>query len=152
MILEDTAKSLYAHGFTDVYILGDSGDSVDAQVNAALKISEDLESGQTVLHVTDYYKNHGQVDWLKSKGYTQDSIGYHAGIRDTSELLAVEPEGVRLKGLRQTSQDKGANGAYWKASPEIGEKMLDLKIDAAVKQIKAFHAPKMASNVDSAVP
>jgi len=152
MILEDTAKSLYAHGFTDIYILGDSGDSVKAQARAAHKISEDLEPGQTILHVTDYYQNHGQVDWLKSKGYTQDAIGYHAGIRDTSELLAVEPRGVRLQGLRQTSQDKGANGAYWKASPEIGEAMLELKIKAAVNQVKIFKAPKVAANTDNFQP
>lgn len=152
MILEDTAKSLFSHGFTHIYVMGDSGDSVDAQQRAVDAVKDELEPGQAILHVSDYYSGHGQVEWLKSQGYSEASIGFHAGIRDTSELLAVSPKDVRKTGLRQTSQDQGATGAYWKASADIGETMLRLKIDAAIAQIEAFNAPKMSANPEMTQP
>jgi sterol desaturase/sphingolipid hydroxylase (fatty acid hydroxylase superfamily)/creatinine amidohydrolase/Fe(II)-dependent formamide hydrolase-like protein len=136
MVLEDTAKSLFAHGFRTVYILGDSGGSVAAQDRATEAVRADLKPGQRMIHLTDYYLENGQVEHLLDEGYSRDAIGYHAGIRDTSELVAVEPEAVRKTGLRSTRQDRGATGAYWTASPEIGETMLELKIDAALRQIE----------------
>ena len=144
MVLEDTANSLFTHGFTDIYIIGDSGQSVDAQQRAVEKIKQSLKPGQSVHHVSDYYTSHGQVEWLKSKGYSKLAIGSHAGIRDTSELLAVSPDSVRRQGLRQTSQGKGANGAYWKATPEIGQTMLDLKVEAALEQMERLNAPRLS--------
>lgn len=146
MVLEDTAKSLYQHGFTHIYIMGDSGSSVAAQERATEEIQKSLKPGQYILHVTDYYKNHGQIDWLKQHGYTESSIGDHAGIRDTSELMAAMPEGVRLEKLRQTSQNKGANGAYWKANSELGNEMLELKIKAGILQIEQFNALKLTQS------
>lgn len=103
-----------------------------------------MKPGQSVHHVSDYYTSHGQVEWLKSKGYSKLAIGSHAGIRDTSELLAVSPDSVRRQGLRQTSQGKGANGAYWKATPEIGQTMLDLKVEAALEQMERLNAPRLS--------
>ena len=68
------------------------------------------------------------------------SIGTHAGIRDTSELMAVYGPGVR-DALRQPGgghlfRETGVIGDPTKASAEIGQKMLSLKIEAAVNQIK----------------
>ncbi len=135
MILEDTAKSLFAHGFTDVFIIGDSGDSVNAQERAVKKVKSDLSQGQSILHVTDYYNANKQVEYLLEQGFTREAIGYHAGMRDTSELMSVAPEGIRDAPRLRTTQDKGANGAFWKASDDIGEVMLRLKIDAALAQM-----------------
>ncbi len=135
MILEDTANSLFSHGFNTVYILGDSGDSVAAQDKAEAVIRAKLKPSQTIIHLDEYYLANGQFDHLLAEGYRPDAIGYHAGLRDTSELMAVAPEGVRKPAQRQTTQTKGATGAYWKANPDIGQKMLELKIEAALKQI-----------------
>jgi sterol desaturase/sphingolipid hydroxylase (fatty acid hydroxylase superfamily)/creatinine amidohydrolase/Fe(II)-dependent formamide hydrolase-like protein len=135
MILEDTAKSLYAHGFKNIYIIGDSGDSVAAQTRAAERIQKDVKAGQTVLHVTDYYQSNGQVEHLLEEGFTRKAIGWHAGLRDTSELIAVAPEGVRDEERLKAEQRKGANGAFWRANEDIGQKMLALKVEAAVKQM-----------------
>lgn len=137
MILEDTAKSLFAHGFTDIYIIGDSGDSVAAQSRAVNAIKADLTPQQSILHVTNYYEANGQVEHLLKEGFTRKAIGWHAGLRDTSELIAVDPNGVRDKERLKTAQRKGANGAFWKANEEIGQTMLALKIEAALKQMNA---------------
>ena len=145
MVLEDTAKSLYQHGFTHVYIMGDSGSSVDAQQLAVDKLAAQIAPHQHILHVTDYYSSNGQTAWLKEQGYSQEGIGYHAGMRDTSELMAAMPEGVRADKLLQTKQSSGATGSYWKANPELGRKMLDLKIGAATAQIERARAVDVAA-------
>lgn len=135
MVLEDTAHSLFSHGFDTVYILGDSGQSVAAQDKAEAAIQAKLKLGQRIIHLDEYYLANGQFDHLLSEGYRPEAIGYHAGLRDTSELMAVAPNGVRASAQRQTTQTQGATGAYWKANSVIGQKMLELKIEAALKQI-----------------
>jgi creatinine amidohydrolase len=48
----------------------------------------------TVLHVANYYADEAQINYLREKGETAATIGVHAGMIDTSELLAVHPDGV----------------------------------------------------------
>ena len=48
-----------------------------------------------VFAIDDYYAANGQVAWLTSEGESAASIGTHAGIRETSELLAIDPAAVR---------------------------------------------------------
>ena len=57
----------------------------------------------------------------------------------TSELLAIQPDGVRLTQLnasnRRFLEATGSNGDPTLASAEIGRAMLELKINAALQQI-----------------
>ena len=137
-VLEDTAKSLFQHGFTHVYILGDSGGSVAAQDRVVERVSTDLKPDQHFIHLDQYYLANKQVESLLKEGFSRDAIGYHAGMRDTSELMLAYPEGVREAARKKTDQTQGATGAYWKASKEIGAKMMALKVRAALKQIKSY--------------
>jgi len=87
-ILESTARSLRAHGFERIYFLGDSLGNQKPQAEVAAKLNREWTNETTrVLHIGDYYAKNGQLEWLKAKGETEFSIGGHAGIRDTSELL-----------------------------------------------------------------
>ena len=62
-----------------------------SQDNVAGKLDKAWKSKNVrIFHIDEYYKNNGQTEWLKNKGYSQKDIGSHAGIRDTSELLAVK--------------------------------------------------------------
>lgn len=141
-LLEWAARSYQHHGFTHIYFLGDSYGNQAPQEEIAQKLSKEwADDGVRVLSVSDYYKNNGQIDWLKEQGFSMEEIGGHAGIRDTSEMLFVHPEGVythkKNMTLPEGMLDYGFNGAPSKASAAIGKKMIDLKIDAAVKQIEA---------------
>ena len=148
-VLEDTAKSLFQHGFTHVYILGDSGSSVEPQNRVVKRVSEGLNPHQHFVHLDQYYLANKQVDELLDDGFSRDAIGYHAGIRDTSELIYVHRDGVREGPRRNTVQTDGATGAYWKASKEIGEKMMSLKVQAALKQIDAYaNSPAILASND----
>ena len=54
-----------------------------------------------MISVDDYYKAAGdqQNRLLEAQGETPATIGQHAGITDTSELMAVHPAGVDLTRL-----------------------------------------------------
>ena len=45
-----------------------------------------------MLDVSDYYADAAETEFLKSQGETDGSIGQHAGIADTAELMSVHPE------------------------------------------------------------
>lgn len=142
LVLEHAARSLKAHGFTLICFIGDSGGNQDAQARVAEKLSRRWKDEKVrVLHVADYYANARQTAWLKERGWGEAIVGSHAGLRDTSELLAVAPEMVRRERMKayfgKGLGPDGVNGDPTKATPELGRDLLRIKIDAAVKQIRA---------------
>ena len=148
-VLEHTARSLRAHGFTLIAFLGDSGGNQAAQAAVAEKLNAEWAGGGVrVLHVGDYYDPlaNGQVAWLREQGESDSAIGSHAGIRDSSELMAVFPEGVRPDRLARNggfayTEPTGVIGDPTRASAERGEALLRLKVDAALRQIRAALGP-----------
>ena len=135
-VLAAAAESFVAHGFKTVVFLGDSGPNQEPQRLMAAELSKHwAEQGVRVMNATAYYANNGGVDLLKSEGETPASIGNHASIADTSELLAVAPDGVRLD--RRALDQDGVVGDPTRATAERGEKLLTLKVAAAVKEIEA---------------
>ncbi len=146
-VLEHTARSLKAHGFEWILFVGDSRENQPAQARVAEKLNRQWrDTGTRVLHVGDYYGAHGQLDWLKRQGETDASIGFHAGIRDTSELLFVHPAGIRRDRLAPSPswRETGADGDSTRASAERGRALIELKVDAAVRQITAAIEPARA--------
>ncbi len=142
-ILESTARSLKAHGFTRIYFIGDSGGNQAAQARVAERLNAAWAGEETlVVHLGDYYAANGQTDWLLQQGETRASIGTHAGIRDTSELLAVHPDGIRGEMLRLNGKPPpagmGVVGDPARASAARGRQLLDLKIEAALRQIRSL--------------
>ncbi len=140
-VLEATASSLRAHGFTLICFLGESGGNQTTQKSVADTLNDAWTgSGARVLHVGDYYDANGQMDWLLEQGETEASVGGHAGIRDTSEVMAAHPDGIRRDRLGEGMNDgfdvSGVDGDPTRASPARGEVLLQLKVDAAVHQIR----------------
>ena len=142
-VLKSTANSLKSHGFKTIIFIGDSGGNQAIQNQVAEQLT-DLwsSSGIRVIHIGNYYSENGQTRYLLNKGFSPAQIGNHAGIRDTSELLAIYPQGIRSDLMQDNSTtvflESGADGDASKARSEIGEVLLDLKINAAVKQIKSI--------------
>lgn len=139
-VLEHTARSLKAHGFEWVLFVGDSRENQPAQARVADRLNRLWRgAGIRALHVGDYYAAHGQQDWLAQQGESARSVGFHAGIRDTSELLFVHPAGIRGDRLApQTSwRETGADGDSTRASAQRGQALLELKIAAGLRQIEA---------------
>jgi len=139
-VLEDTARSLKQHGFKTICFIGEHGASQAVQEQVANKLTREWQTeGVKVLHISDYYNEHnGQVAFAETLHIPD--IEAHAGFADTAEMLVAQPTGIREK-LRghYTPEDystKGAMGDSTQATTEYGKILLDLKINAAVKQVK----------------
>ncbi|MEM6679210.1 MAG: creatininase family protein [Pseudomonadota bacterium] len=144
-LLEASARSLASHGFTEILLIGDSGPNQEPQARVAALLAAEWAEGETVIrHIGDYYdpRANGQIAWLEARGFGPDEIGTHAGLRDTAELLAVHPEGVRAAPLDPPLfRHSGRDGNWRAATAEIGEAMLMLKVEAALREIRAARAP-----------
>ena len=136
-LLEDAARSLATHGFQRIIFIGDSAWNQPAQQSVAAKLSQEwADSGIRVLQISDYYAANGQLERLREQGYSLGQIGQHAALRDTSEVLAVEPDGVRARFVPPPDEmDAGYDGAPSLATRAIGEEMLTLKVQAAIREI-----------------
>jgi creatinine amidohydrolase/Fe(II)-dependent formamide hydrolase-like protein len=144
-IFEYAARSLEAHGFTDIVFLGDSGGNQEGMKEVALALNAEWRGGKTRVHfVPEYYSDNGFIEWLKTQGETEESIGTHAGISDTSQLLAVAPQHIRKDKLAKGGgfEGSGVTGDPTKATAEYGKKGIELKVETAVARIQKLIAER----------
>lgn len=145
--LEATAASLKQHGFKVIAFLGDSGGNQAMQKQVADKLNRLWQSqGVKILQIDSYYDINQQLNYLSSQGFSALEIGQHAGIRDTSELMAIYPQGIRPPQLQDNSHADfvklGSDGDTSKASSLLGMSLIELKIKAAVAQIQQASTSK----------
>ena len=139
-LLEYAARSFQAHGFTDVAFIGDSGGNQRGMEAVATRLNEEWGGeGARVHFIGDYYANNGFRDWLMEQGETEETVGRHAGISDTSILLYVEPRHIRQDKLAPGGgfEGSGVSGDPTRASAEYGEVGMEMRVEAAVRQIRA---------------
>ena len=144
-LLEYTARSLAVHGFTDIVFIGDSGGNQRGMEAVSALLNAEWANDTARVHfVGDYYSNNGFREWLESQGETPETIGSHAGISDTSQLLAVAPQHIRLDKRAPLGgfEGSGVSGDPTRASAEYGRKGIELKVETAVTQINALIAAR----------
>jgi len=146
-VLDATARSLKGHGFSTIVFLGDSGSSQAAQAATASALSvEWAAEGVVVANMSEYFGANGQTEWLIAQGETDATIGIHAGIRDTSEVLAIAPEFVRTDAAVASASPAGqldpvgVDGDPSRASVTFGETLLQLKIDIGTAELQRLQA------------
>jgi len=141
---EEVAEQLIVNGFRNVVFLGDHGGGQKELAAVAAKLqAKYAQKGIRVLHCPDVYEKAGaDVNaWLEAHGYP---VGSHASIKDTSEMLYLgESQGlVRKELLPLAVGDKdsknGIRGDARRSTAEIGKVVSDIKVDLAVKQIRAL--------------
>jgi creatinine amidohydrolase/Fe(II)-dependent formamide hydrolase-like protein len=140
-LLEYTARSLRVHGFTDIVLIGDSGGNQGGMREVAALLNEEWGGESARVHFAgDYYSANGFREWLETQGETEQTIGSHAGISDTSQLLFVAPQYVREGELapRGGFEGSGVSGDPTRASAEYGRRGIELKVEVAVRQIRAL--------------
>jgi creatinine amidohydrolase/Fe(II)-dependent formamide hydrolase-like protein len=140
-VIEGIARSLKAGGFKVICFIADHGGSQAPQAEVATRLNAEWAGqGVAVVHVDAYYADAAQVALLLGQGESRAAIGEHASIIDTSELMAVHPEGVDLARAREqpvSLQPTGVRGDPGTASAERGRQLLAIRIRAAVEQIRA---------------
>jgi len=149
-VLEGIARSLKLAGFKTICFIGDHGLNQASQAAVAAKLNREW-AGQatTVLHVADYYDGKAQIEYMREKGETSATIGDHAGLIDTSELLDAHPQGVdlsRLAALPNRPEPTGSSGNPMHSLAEYGAALIDIRIKAAVRQIRTALSDRSISN------
>jgi creatinine amidohydrolase len=149
-LLENAARSLKSGGFKDIIFIGDSG----GNQTGMQKTVENLNglwagSGARAHYIGDYYTK-AQADQTKylmdRLKVTEAQIGSHAGIKDTSEMLFIAPQHVRVGkiavsgGYENSGVSAGADPT--KATAELGKALVDIKINNALAQIKTSFAAR----------
>jgi creatinine amidohydrolase/Fe(II)-dependent formamide hydrolase-like protein len=147
LLLDAAARSLKAHGFTDILFIGDSGGNQQGMRTVADKLTEEWNDiGVKVFALTDYYeggREHYRA-WMEAAfGYDDTIVGSHAGISDTSQMLHVRPAGIRKDQIKPWGgpADSGVSGDPMKATAEIGRMGLEFKVNAALNQYRTLKNP-----------
>lgn len=147
MLLDAAARSLEAHGFTDILFIGDSGGNQAGMTNVANTLNEAWkDTGVRVYSLVDYYEQ-GRVHyraWMQAAfGYDDATVGAHAGISDTSQMLHVRPAGIRKDQIKPWGgpQDSGVTGDPMKATAEIGRMGIEFKVNAGINQYQRLKNP-----------
>ena len=141
-VVRAVAQSALAAGFKLVTLMGDHGGGQDEMARVAQALdAQSKRSGARVLFVGDLYgKADAQFDALLAKrGISSKEL--HAGIPDTSAIMFLGADNWIRKDQIATANDAtGVQGTPALATAELGKLYLDMKVENAVNQIKAFRA------------
>ncbi len=139
-LLEDIARSLKHAGFKDIAFIGDHGLSQAAQARVAARLTAAwVWSGVRVHHIDQYYDDRAQIAALKAQGETAATIGQHASLIDTAELMSVSPASVHLGRLPAAAGAltlQGGSGDPARASLTAGAQLLRMRVDAGARQLQ----------------
>ena len=140
-IVEWGARSGAVHGFTDIVLIGDSGGNQRGMSAVADKLNAEWAGAGVRVHfVGDYYSANGFREWVQEQGEPDEVIGGHAGILDTSLLLYVNSQHIRTDQMMPQGggEGSGVSGDPTRASVERGEQGMNMRVDAAVRQIRSL--------------
>jgi creatinine amidohydrolase/Fe(II)-dependent formamide hydrolase-like protein len=134
-MLLSAARSFKQHGFTDIVILGDSGNYQSQLAQVAVAFNKDAKNAPARMHfIGDYYQatQSTYIAALKAKGLSDAEIGTHAGTADTSLLMAIEPGMVKPDKFAEAAKNGRAGGTL--GDPRASSAALgQMGADAAVK-------------------
>lgn len=139
--LEYAARSFKLHGFQDIVFLGDHGGYQREEQQVADRLNRVWVATNVRVHAAPEYYLTTQVDFVQAllnKGYSTKEIGSHAGLADTSLMLALNPNSVRIDQLTSRHYD-AMNGVYGdprQSTAELGKLGVNLIINQTVKAIR----------------
>jgi creatinine amidohydrolase len=141
-VIDGAARSFAQHGFTDIVILGDSGNYQSALKAVADALNRDWKrNGPARAHfIADYYEA-GQrpfIELLRERGLSDTQIGSHAGAADTALMMAAD--GSRVWSAKITPQAAGVSGDPARASADLGKLGTDLIVQRSVAAIRSATA------------
>ena len=141
-VLESAAQSFKLAGFHDIVFLGDHGGYQRDERAVAARLDREWAATDVRAHAIEEYYRASQAEFaqlLKSKGYGEEEVGTHAGLADTSLMLAVDPRLVRANRLQPGD---GVHGDPRHSNPQLGQLGVDLIVTRtadAVRKAVARH-------------
>jgi creatinine amidohydrolase len=134
-LLVSAANSFAVHGFRNIVFLGDHGGYQNDLKRVVAQLNRTWSGSRTRAFVPpEYYDalSDGYTQILRQRGFRDTEIGTHAGLADTSLLLAVAPQMVRLDRLQSGPKLGPADGVYGGDPRRSTAKLGQLGIDAIV--------------------
>ena len=138
-VLEYAARSLKQHGFRDIVFIGDSGPNQAGQNAVAAALNKEWAGTNARVHaIAGYYRSdpEGDAAAMMKFGIRKDEIGNHADVRDTSQMMAVDPKMVRNAKLQAGDGKNGIQGDPRRSSPEIGRALIERTVVRTVELIR----------------
>jgi creatinine amidohydrolase len=138
-MLEAAAKSFRLAGFHDIVFLGDHGGYQRSLQVVAQRLNREWTASRVRAHAIGEYYHAGEIEFgqlLKAKGYGESEIGTHAGLLDTSLMMAVDPGLVRTELLGETKPGDGAYGDPRRSSAALGRLGVELIVARTVAAVK----------------
>ena len=135
-VIEYAARSFKQHGFRDIVFLGDHGSYQKDEAAVAQRLDREWAATPVRAHaILEYYteSEHGFAKALESRGYPASEAGSHAGLADTSLMMALDPSLVRSDQLKP---GEGDHGDPSRASAALGKLGVDLIVTKTVEAIK----------------
>ena len=146
--LESAARSLRRAGFCQVVFLGDHGGYRSSLERVAGKFNrEPAAAGGCRVHALPEYYRAASDDYAKAlaaRGHSAAEIGTHAGLADTSLMLALDPAFVRADALGGTKGKDGVAGDPARASAELGRPGVEHIVDSSVAAIRKLTPSKVS--------
>ena len=142
-MLVSAALSFQLHGFKDVVLVGDHGGyQADLKAVADQLNRKWAGSGTRAHFVAEYYQatQTAYVAALRGRGYSAAEIGTHAGLADTSLMLALDPRQVREQGLKagdRLGEAYGVHGDPRRSTAQLGRLGVDEIVRETVKAVRA---------------
>jgi len=141
-VLRGAARSFKQHGFSDVVLVGDSGNYQAALAAVAQSLNKDWAKTPVRAHyIGEYYRatQTAYVAALKAKGLSDAEIGTHAGSADTSLLMAIDSTMVRPERLAEAARAGWRGGTLGdpRASSAVnGQLGVEVVVKIAAEAIK----------------
>ncbi|QPC90715.1 creatininase family protein [Mesorhizobium sp. INR15] len=144
-LLESAARSFKLHGFKTIVLIGDHGSYQADESHVADRLNAEWSKTPVrVFAALEYYRitQRAYVDKLLAAGAKRSEIGTHAGLADTSLMLAVDPSLVRKDRLARTPMLNAGDGVYGgdpaRSSAELGQLGVDLIVNGTAEAIQGF--------------
>ena len=144
-VLESAARSFRAHGFRHIVLLGDHGSTQAGQHAVAARLNREWAASGARVHAIDEYYRAAETEvpgLLRARGYRDAELGRHAGLTDTSLMLATDARLVRTDRLRPGREGDGVDGDPTRATAELGRAGADLIVTRTVDAIRRSITPR----------
>ena len=135
-VLESSARSFKLAGFRDIVFLGDHGGYQRDEKGVATRLDREWAATGVHAHAIEEYYRASEAEFsrlLESRGYGEEEVGTHAGLADTSLMLAVDPRLVRANRLQPGD---GVHGDPRRSNPQLGQLGVDLIVTRTVDVIR----------------
>lgn len=140
-VLESAAESFRHCGFRDIVFLGDHGGYQALDDRIAARLNQRWARSAVRAHAIDEYYRVTQTAYvaeLKRRGFSESEIGTHAGLADTSLMLATDPALVRTGRIAQDhlNRSQGVYGDPRRSSAALGQIGVALILSHTVAAIR----------------